>query len=224
MGALVLFYVANAYPIMSMTIEGRTQSTTIIAGSQALWDAGMPALSLVVLLAGTLLPLFKILGNLYVLAPLRLNRSPAGLGAVFRLIMRIQPWAMMEVYLLGLIVAYVKLGDLADLELGIAAVAFVVLILVMIAGDANLEAQEVWGRIAPQAGPEVLRPRPGTTLVGCHTCNQLAAAAFGGRPSTATARAAGPSAPPQARQPGPRLGAHDRRRHPLHSGQSATRS
>jgi paraquat-inducible protein A len=126
-----------------------------------------------VLLAGTLLPLFKILGNLYVLAPLRLNRSPAGLGAVFRLIMRIQPWAMMEVYLLGLIVAYVKLGDLADLQLGIAAVAFVVLILVMIAGDANLEAQEVWGRITPQAGPEVLRPRPGTTLIGCHTCNQL---------------------------------------------------
>jgi paraquat-inducible protein A len=173
MGALVLFYVANAYPIMSMTIEGRTQSTTIIAGSQALWDAGIPALSMVVLLAGTLLPLFKILGNLYVLAPLRLNRSPAGLGAVFRLIMRIQPWAMMEVYLLGLIVAYVKLGDLADLHLGIAAVAFVVLILVMIAGDANLEAQEVWGRIAPQAGAEVLRPRPGTTLIGCHTCNQL---------------------------------------------------
>jgi paraquat-inducible protein A len=173
LGALILFYVANAYPIMSMTIEGRTQSTTIIAGSQALWDAGMPSLSLVVLLAGTLLPLFKILGNLYVLAPLRLNRHPAALASVFRLIMRIQPWAMMEVYLLGLIVAYVKLGDLADLQLGIAALAFVCLILVMIAGDANLEAQEVWSRIAPQAGPEVLRPKPGTTLVSCHTCNQL---------------------------------------------------
>jgi paraquat-inducible protein A len=173
MGALVLFYVANAYPIMSMTIEGHTQSTTIIAGSQALWDAEMPALSLVVLLAGTLLPLFKILGNLYVLAPLRLNRHPAALGPVFRGIMRLQPWAMMEVYLLGLIVAYVKLGDLAELQLGIAAVAFVALILVMIAGDANLEKQEVWGRIAPQAGPEVLRPKPGTTLLGCHACNQL---------------------------------------------------
>jgi paraquat-inducible protein A len=173
LGALILFYVANAYPIMSMTIEGRTQSTTIVAGSQALGQAGMPLLAIVVLLAGTFLPLLKILGSLYVLAPLRLGHRPAALGRVFRLIRRVQPWAMMEVYLLGLIVAYVKLGDLADVELGIAASAFVALILVMIAGDANLDPQAVWARIAPQANPLVLRPRPGTVLVSCHACHQL---------------------------------------------------
>ena len=173
LGALALFYVANAYPIIGMSIEGRDQSTTIMAGARALAAQGMPLLGAVAFLAGSLVPLLKILGNLYGLVSVRLGAHPPGLAQVFRWTQRLHPWAMTEVYLLGLIVAYVRIQRYGGVETGVATVAFVAMILVMLAADANLDPHAVWNRIQPQAGPSLLRPRPGTVLVGCDVCDQL---------------------------------------------------
>src|SRR5690349_14007220 len=79
LGALALFYVANAYPIIGISIEGRNQSTTIAAGARALAAQGMPPLGAVAFLAGILVPLLKILGNLYGLVSVRLGAHPPGL-------------------------------------------------------------------------------------------------------------------------------------------------
>jgi len=173
LGALALFYVANAYPIIGMSIEGRDQSTTIMAGARALAAQGMPLLGAVAFLAGILVPLLKILGNLYGLVSVRLGAHPPGLAQVFRWTQRLHPWAMTEVYLLGLIVAYVRIQRYGGVETGVATVAFVAMILVMLAADANLDPHAVWARIQPQAGTSLLRPRPGTVLVGCDVCDQL---------------------------------------------------
>jgi paraquat-inducible protein A len=175
LGALLLFYVANAYPIMAMGVEGRSQAATIAEGALSLWREGMPFVAAVVLLAGTLVPLAKILGGLYVLVPVRLGlHHPPAMPLVFRWTLRARPWAMMEVYLLGLIVAYVKLGDTATVEVGVAALAFVALILTLAAADANLEPHAVWARIARQAGLEAARAAgSGTILVSCRDCEQV---------------------------------------------------
>jgi paraquat-inducible protein A len=170
---LLLFLVANAFPFMTMSLEGNATATTILDGALALHRQGMWPVALVVFLTGTLLPLLKITGMLYILAPLYLGTPPRGLSAAFRWVDKLHPWSMMEVYLLGVIVAYVKLSDLAMIHLGIALLAFVGVILLMAAGDAVLETHTVWQRLAPQAGLEVLAPRPGTMLVSCHECDQL---------------------------------------------------
>ncbi|MEK0083529.1 paraquat-inducible protein A [Benzoatithermus flavus] len=173
LGALLLFVVANAFPFMTMSLEGNATATTILDGARALYREGMWPVALVVLLTGTVMPLLKITGMLYVLLPLQLGVRPKGLSAAFRWIDKLHPWSMMEVYLLGVIVAYVKLSDLATIHLGYALYAFVAAIILMAAGDAALEAHAVWRRLAPQAGPEVLHHRPGTELVSCHECDQL---------------------------------------------------
>ena len=171
--ALVLFVVANLFPIMTLAVEGRTQATTILSGAEALGVTQDWPVAIVVLLAGTLLPLLKILGNLYVLIPVYRGRRPLFTARVFRFVQAIRPWSMMEIYLLGLIVAYVKLSDLATIELDIAMVAFVALILAVAAADATVEPHQVWARLAPQAGPEVLTPQAGTVLLSCRACDQL---------------------------------------------------
>jgi paraquat-inducible protein A len=83
------------------------------------------------------------------------------------------------------IVAYVKLSDLARLELGVALFAFVGLIVVMIAAQAALEPHEIWRRLGPQASVRLLGRLRGRTLISCHDCDQLAAM----RPLPARARA-----------------------------------
>jgi paraquat-inducible protein A len=80
---------------------------------------------------------------------------------------------MMEVYLLGVIVAYVKLQDLATVHLGVALYAFVGTIILMAAADARFEPHAIWRRLAPQARPDVLDPVPGTVLLACEQCDQV---------------------------------------------------
>jgi paraquat-inducible protein A len=173
LAALLLFVVANAFPILSMSLEGQANATTILDSAKALYDDGMWPLALAVGAAGVAMPLAKILGMLAILVPLRLGLRPPWVVAGFRWVERLQPWAMTEVYLLGVIVAYVKLQDLATIHLGVALYAFVGTILLVAAADARFDPHAIWRRLAPQAGPEVLKPRPGTALVACEQCDQL---------------------------------------------------
>jgi paraquat-inducible protein A len=173
LAALILFVVANTFPFLTFSLEGRATTSTLITGVIKLYEDGMWALAALVFGATILVPLAKLLATTYVLLPLRLNRRMPGLAAVFRAIEIMQPWAMMEVFLLGVIVAYVKLSDLAKLELGTALIAFIALILTMVAAEAALDPREVWARLGRQASARGLRPAASHTLVSCHGCDQL---------------------------------------------------
>jgi paraquat-inducible protein A len=173
LAALVLFVIANSFPFLTFQLEGRATTSTLMTGVIQLYEDGMWPLALLVFGATILVPLAKLLATVYVLLPLRLGRRAWGLARVFRAIEIMNPWAMMEVYLLGVIVAYVKLSDLATLELGIALFAFIALILVMIAAEVALDPREVWDRVGRQAATRSLTGRDSASLVGCHACDQV---------------------------------------------------
>jgi paraquat-inducible protein A len=174
LAALILFVIANTFPFLTFELEGNADTSTLLTGVRSLYDQGMWPLALLVLLTATVVPLAWLLSTAYVLLPLWLGRVPWGVAQVFRFTELLRPWAMMEVYLLGVIVAYVKLSDLARLELGIALFAFVGLIVVMIAAQAALEPHEIWRRLGPQASARQLRCRRGRGLISCHNCDQVA--------------------------------------------------
>jgi paraquat-inducible protein A len=173
LAALALFLVANSFPILSMSIGGQANASTILDSAWALYGDGMWPLALAVGLAGIALPLAKILGMLAILVPLQLGLRPTWMVAAFRWVEQLQPWAMMEIYLLGVIVAYVKLQDLAVVHMGIALYAFVATIILLAAADARFEPHAIWRRLAPQAKSDVLAPVPGTALVACEQCDQV---------------------------------------------------
>ena len=199
LAALILFVIANTFPFLTFELEGRAQTGTLLSGVWSLYQQGMWPLALLVLLTATVVPLVWLLSVAYVFLPLWLGRLPWHVAEVFRITELLRPWAMMEVYLLGVIVAYVKLSDLARLELGIALYAFVGLIVVMIAAEAALEPHEIWRRLGPQASARRLGRWPGRALISCHNCDQLAMM---------------PRLPARARAHCPRCGATMHRRKP----------
>jgi paraquat-inducible protein A len=173
LAALILFVVANSFPFLTFELEGRSTTSTLMTGVVMLYEDAMWPLAVLVLGVTILVPLAKLLATTYVLLPLRFNRRAWGLTGVFRAVEIMHPWAMMEVFLLGVIVAYVKLSDLAKLELGIALFAFVALILVMIAAQLALEPREVWDRLGRQAAARSLTGKDSGSLVSCHACDQV---------------------------------------------------
>jgi paraquat-inducible protein A len=145
--ALILFLVANFYPFMDFKIQGRVQESTLISGVIGLYKDGYWGISGLVLLTSIVFPLSKILAMLYVLLPLKFNRPVAHGAAIFRMVETLTPWAMTEVYMLGVLVAYIKLTKLATIVPGVALFAFAALIIVMAAADVVLEPHLVWRKL-----------------------------------------------------------------------------
>ncbi len=145
--AAILFVVANAYPFLSFEMQGQTTRTTLASGVFALWDGGRYVIALLVLGTTVIAPALQIGLMLYVLAPLHLHRPAPFAVEAFRLVERCRPWSMIEVFLIGIFVAVVKLSDMAEIVPGIALWAFGLLIPILAGGTSFLDAELVWREI-----------------------------------------------------------------------------
>jgi paraquat-inducible protein A len=144
---LVLFVVANTYPFLAMKSGGLVQETTLITGVKALHTQGMVEVAVLVFLTTILIPFIQLLGMIYVMLPLKFNKVAPQLPFVFRVLQSLQPWGMMEVFMLGILVSIVKLGKMATIVPGLALYSFVVLIFVLAAAAASLDSHLVWERV-----------------------------------------------------------------------------
>ena len=180
--ALILFVVANLFPVLTFELEGRAQSATLISGSLALWRGGFESLAILVFLVLILAPLLEMLATLYVVLPLAYGVAMPGAARAFRTAARLRPWAMAEVFLLGLIVAYVKLSDLAELTPGLSLAALLGFIVLQVWGDAALSPFDVWERLAPQTRVGQAAGADAAHLTACHDCRQVVAGSEGDCP------------------------------------------
>ncbi len=172
LAALILWGVANGLPFLTFELEGRRQPSLLISGPLSLYRDGLWELAAIVFLFVIAFPLLRIVTSLCVLLPLQAGRRPRWLASLFRFVDAIHPWAMVEVFLLGVLVAYSKLVDLATIVVGPALVAFVGLMVALVAARSALDVDEVWERIqpsppAPPAGPS------DPLLIGCHGCHRV---------------------------------------------------
>ena len=165
-----LFAIANVYPFMTFKLDGREQVSTLITGVWEFLGQGLWPLAVLVLACTIVIPLAGILGTLAVLIPVRYGLRVRGLGHLFRIVEIMRPWAMMEVFMLGVLVAYVKLTDLATLEIGPALVAFTALIFVLAAAESSIEPREVWTALGDQGLRKMPDPHKRHHLAGCHAC------------------------------------------------------
>jgi len=144
LAGLVLFVVACSFPFLSMENAGIVQETALFTGIYNLYKQKMVPLATLVLLTCVLIPLAQMLGLLYIMIPLKWNRPARYTARVFRMFLHLQPWGLMEVYMLGILVALVKLGKMATIVPGLAVIAFGILIFVLAAAYTSLDPHLVW--------------------------------------------------------------------------------
>lgn len=141
---LILFVLANLFPLLTFDIDGRTQSNHLLDGSLEFFNEGYWELGIVVFLFSFLVPLLSLVALLALLIPLKLGYIPNHLKKMFRFMKFMKPWAMSEVFILGIIVAYVKLADFAVVTAGSSLVAFVLMVIVTVLANVVLDARIVW--------------------------------------------------------------------------------
>jgi len=147
LAGLFLFAAANAFPFLEMKMQGNVTHTTLSSGVRALYDQGSPLVASLVLLTTIAAPFLQISSLIFVLAPMKLGVRVPGQAFVFRTLRRVEPWSMMEVFIMGILVSLVKLLGMAKIVPGIALWSFVLLIPVLAAATSSLDPEWVWRRI-----------------------------------------------------------------------------
>ena len=171
--SLILFIVTNIYPFLAMRMEGFIQESNLITGIVTLYHQGMPGLALLVILTVLILPLLQITGLIYIYLPLKLGFLPWKTAQVFRFIRFLQPWTMMEIYMLAILIAMVKLAKMATIIPGLASGTFLLLIFILAAALSGLNPEDIWKRIPIKKEQSEADNKEETTLVGCHSCSLL---------------------------------------------------
>jgi paraquat-inducible protein A len=142
--ALLLFIIANAYPLVAFTVNGTTRMATLTGAVLGLYDQGYAALAVLVAFTAVLVPLAQILTFLYVLVPVRMGLRAPGREALFRVLAAVRPWGMSEVFVLGAIVALVKLSSQAEVSPRIALIAYGLLMLTLTALASLTPTEQFW--------------------------------------------------------------------------------
>jgi paraquat-inducible protein A len=144
---LVLYVVAVTFPFLAMKSGAIIRETGLLSGIQQLYEQGIIPLTALVLLTCVLVPLLQMLALLYIFIPLKLNMQLPFAIPVFRLFQHVKPWSMMEIYMLGILVAIVKLAKMATIIPGLAVLAFGLLIFVLTFAISAVDTHMVWERL-----------------------------------------------------------------------------
>jgi paraquat-inducible protein A len=147
LGAALLYVVANSVPMLGLTIVGHRASTTVIGGAMHLWREGQPSVAALVLLTAVIAPALQIGFMLGIaLGGLR-ERPPRWVGTLLRHQPTTRTWSMIEVMMLGVLVALIKIADYATVIPGIALFVLGALVFLFAGMQASFDSHEVWERI-----------------------------------------------------------------------------
>jgi paraquat-inducible protein A len=148
LAALVLYVPANIYPILTMNMYGAHSENTVWDGVVNLIQYNEYLVAAIVFLASIVIPLMKLLGLLFLVASVKWGRGRRlrGRTHIYQFIDAIGPWAMLDVFLLAILVALVKLGDLARVIPGPGLIAFTCVVVLTMLASQSFDPKLIWNR------------------------------------------------------------------------------
>lgn len=174
--ALILFLMANAFPLLALRLHGTVRETSIPGCVRILATLGWPWLSAILITTVVLGPLVHLGGMLLVLLQIARRRQNAFTAHAFRILEEFRSWAMVEVFLLGVLVSYSKLARMAIVVPGPSLYALGGFIFMAALAMSALDPRAVWAAVGcaqeTPAGSGRSALRAG--LQGCSACGLVA--------------------------------------------------
>lgn len=176
LATLVLYLVAISLPLLRIDVRGRVIETTLLSLPLAFDRYDFWLLAAVTAATAVVLPLLRISALVVVLGGLRLQNPPRWLHRVYRTQLVVRQWAMVEVFLLGVFVAYTRLVTLAVVEVGPALWLLGAVMLTLVAADVAQDEATVWDALEARGAVAADRPLEGPSLIACSGCGLISQA------------------------------------------------
>ena len=145
--AVIVFLVAHLAPLMALSAVGRYAATTIGGGVYAMWEQGQPMTALIVAFCVIVAPGLYLVFMLVLLLGARHEPAPHWVGDLLRAATAMQPWSMNEVMVLGILVALIKIAELASVDPGVGMYAVGALVVLLAAIGVTFDADTLWERV-----------------------------------------------------------------------------
>lgn len=136
--AAVLFAISNIFPIVGIESQGNRNASTLFGAVLTLWNDRMELVAGLVFITTMLIPALELGVMIFLLA------APRPPPVVLRLVLAIRPWAMVEVFMLGLLVSVQKLSHLATIVPGVALWSFGALMVLFAGLTATFNVNDLW--------------------------------------------------------------------------------
>jgi len=147
--AAALYIPANVLPVMTVVELGDVDATTIIAGMVTFWKSGAYPIALVIFTASILIPFLKMVALtwLCLAASGKLHPSPSMLGKVYWFTELLGRWSMVDIFVVGILVALVQLGNYMTITPGPGALAFAGVVLLTMLAALSFDPRLLWDRL-----------------------------------------------------------------------------
>jgi len=144
--AYALYIPANMLDIMIVTKMGGTEHHTILSGILSLIQDGMIQIALLVLVASILVPLLKLLGITLLLLKVhyRWRKNTMLWMQMYRLIIFVGRWSMLDIFMISLLVGVVDLGGVSDVAAGSGAIAFGAVVVLTMFAAKSFDPRLIW--------------------------------------------------------------------------------
>lgn len=150
--ALVFLALANAFPFLGFSTRGQEQTVTLLQSVAILVTQNFPELAFVVFALIIAIPAILLLGLIYVSTALAIEKRLPGIRTVLRWSLRLEPWSMAEIFLIGILVSFIKIVSLADVALGLSFWSYVMFTVCMLIVTIHTDNRELWRRIRELTG------------------------------------------------------------------------
>jgi paraquat-inducible protein A len=144
LAALILYFPANFYPIITADYQGQHTQTTVYQGIQALYDHQQYLIGTLVFCTSIFTPALKIIGLLFITLSLNSPRGKKARAWIYKIIRVIDPWNMLEVFLLAIGVALIELGEVATVHPGRGVFSFAAVVVLTLLATLSFDSRLLW--------------------------------------------------------------------------------
>jgi paraquat-inducible protein A len=149
--AIILYIPANFLPVMTITITGQVESLTVMGGVMELYDTGLVPVAAVVFLASVVVPVVKLVSLSWLLSLHGSDISQPRRMKVHVFLTRIGTWAMIDLFLLSILVAVGQLGILASVQSEVGALFFAAMIICTLYAADVYKTHMIWQQPLPKS-------------------------------------------------------------------------
>lgn len=140
----VLYFPANLYPIVTAVYQGHDLHTTIFQAIHSMWRQGQFFIGTLIFCTSMLTPALKIIGLIFLTTTLNWKGGEKARTWIYKMIRIIDPWNMLEVTTLSIVVAMVEVGEVATIYPGRGVFSFTAVVILTLCATLSFDPRLLW--------------------------------------------------------------------------------
>ncbi len=138
---------SSVFPFLGFSAKGQQHSVTLLQSVAVLITENFPSLAVIVFALIIAIPAAFLIGLIYVSTAIALRQRLPGTATVLRWVLLMLPWSMAEIFLIGILVSFIKILSIAEVMLGLSFWSYVLFSVCMTVVGLHLDKREIWHRV-----------------------------------------------------------------------------